>query len=110
MKHYTPLFEHGPPIQLWRGLYHTAEESLKRKRLSKRQHSEAMLRTLCFYCNTLVRAGLCKRVSSDGEALTIYFMAAVDTDEFIQAVHEAFPDDHYPVDRLNPFLWANGHA
>jgi hypothetical protein len=108
------------PIAYWRGLYWTTSQMFRKELAglaSQRERSDFLLRKLCEQAQWLTRySGVFWRryhrnpTKHRSEVNTFIAMAAVNIDEFIQAVHERFPDDDYPVERLDPFLIEEGRV
>ena len=118
-----------PPIFLWRSVFHITESVLnssenraKHASLSSRERSELMMRELILNCKDFVKTDIYRKLMARcvsvhaanhpgepyGELAFFQAMAAVDPDEFIEAVRQEFPDDICPVERLDPFLIEEG--
>ncbi|SED74254.1 hypothetical protein SAMN05444161_3893 [Rhizobiales bacterium GAS191] len=104
-----------PDISTFRTLFSMGEDAVGGWRRSgqpqrTRDESDALLRTMCIVARNVVDTpSFLRRLKQEParrfpEFLVIKALAQVDPDQFIASVHEAFPNDDDPAERLSPFI------
>jgi hypothetical protein len=81
-----------------------------------RRLEDLIIRSLCEVCRDVIKSRLFwayinkDPTSRYPEMIFMWAMASVDPDDFIRGIHERYPDDEFPADRLNPFLHDKGYS